>query len=260
MFAGKIILVGRRTALVLVCLVLSAVLFGAVSLPAAVTAGATARQLPIYSVERPEKLCALSFDAAWGADATQAILDTLARYNVKTTFFLVGDWVDEYPDMVKTIHQAGHEVMNHSAHHGHYGAMSPGEVTADVESCNDKIEALTGARPTLIRCPYGEYDDHVIGAIRSLGMEPIQWSVDSLDWKGIGPGEMAERVCSRVEPGSIVLFHNAGEHTPAALPEILTNLIREGYTLVPVSQLIYTQNYTIDHAGRQFAATEQAGS
>ena len=97
---------------------------------------------------------------------------------MKATFFVVGDWVDKYPESVKALHDAGHEVMNHSNTHAHYNSLTAEEIIADVEACNDKIEAVTGVRPTLIRCPYGEYDDHVIAAIRSIGMEPVQWDVE----------------------------------------------------------------------------------
>ena len=112
--------------------------------------------------------------------------------------------------------------------------------------------------PTLIRCPYGEYDDHVIAAIRSMGMEPVQWDVDSLDWKDYDAATICSRVNGKAEQGSIVLFHNAALHTPEALPDILESLIQKGLTVVPISQLIYRENYTIDHTGRQFPA--QAGA
>ena len=98
------------------------------------------------------------------------------------------------------------------------------------------------------------YDDHVISAIRSMGMEPIQWNVDSLDWKDYDAGTICKRVRDKLCPGSIVLFHNAALHTPEALPSVLEYMIREGYTVVPIGQLIYTENYTIDHTGRQFPA------
>ena len=193
------------------------------------------RPLPIYCVDRPEKVCAISFDAAWGADNTQGILDVLAKYNVKATFFVVGNWADQYPQQAKAIVESGCELMNHSNAHGHFNSMS-------------------GVRPTLIRCPFGEYDDHVITAIREMGMEPIQWDVDSLDWKGISAAEITERVTKKVAPGSIVLFHNAGEHTPEALPGILDHLLAQGYQIVPISEILLTGEYTIDHTGRQFAA------
>ena len=114
----------------------------------------------------------------WGNEDTQELIDILAQYNVKATFFVVGDWVDKYPESVKALHDAGHEVMNHSNTHAHMSKLSREEIVADVEACNDKIEAVTGVRPTLIRPPYGEYNDTVISTIRSIGMEPIQWDVD----------------------------------------------------------------------------------
>ena len=173
---------------------------------------------------------------------------------MKATFFVVGDWVEKYPESVKALHDAGHEVMNHSDTHAHYNSLSAEEIIADVEACNDKIEAVTGVRPTLIRCPYGEYDDHVIAAIRSIGMEPIQWDVDSLDWKEISAGEITERVTSRIQPGSIVLFHNAALHTPEALPGILDYMIGQGYSVVPISEILLEGEYYTDHTGRQCPA------
>lgn len=255
---GKVLLLRRGTLLLILTALVAAGIFMAVGGPGFVSASAAKRQLPIYSVEREEKVCAISFDAAWGNEDTQALIDILGKYNVKATFFVVGDWVDKYPESVKALHDAGHEVMNHSLHHDHYNALTADQVVADVTACNEKIAAITGVTPCLIRCPYGEYDDHVISAIRSMGMEPIQWDVDSLDWKDLPAGEITERVVSRVQPGSIVLFHNAALHTPEALPAILETLLQEGYTFVPISELIlpgeYNVDYTIDHTGRQLPA------
>ncbi len=226
----------------------------AASLPGAVTASASTRQLPIYCVDRDQKVVSISFDAAWGNEDTQELIDILGQYHVKATFFVVGDWVEKYPESVKALHDAGHEVMNHSNTHAHYNSLSAEEIIADVEACNDKIEAVTGVRPTLIRCPYGEYDDHVISAIRSIGMEPIQWDVDSLDWKEISAGEITERVTSKITSGSIVLFHNAALHTPEALPGILEHMIGQGYEVIPISQILLDCNYYMDHTGRQCPA------
>lgn len=100
------------------------------------------------------------------------------KYQVKATFFVVGEWVDKYPESVKALHDAGHEIMNHSNTHAHYPQLSAQEVTDDLTACNDKIESVTGVRPTLVRLPYGDYDDQSINAVRALGMEPIQWDVD----------------------------------------------------------------------------------
>ena len=250
----RFLVLRRRPLTVGAALLAAAAIFGAVNAPAAVRASAATRQLPIYCVERDQKVCSISFDAAWGADNTQKILDVLADYGVKCTFFVVGNWADQYPEQAKAIVESGNELMNHSNAHDHYNSLTADRIIADVNTCNDKIEAVTGVRPTLFRCPYGEYDDHVINAVRSLGMEPIQWDVDSLDWKDLSAGEITQRVTSKVQPGSIVLFHNAALHTPEALPAIIEALLQEGYQFVPISQLILDGNYTIDHTGRQCPA------
>ena len=177
----KVLLLRKSHLTVALGILLTAALFFAVNtLPASVAVSATTRQLPIYCVDRDDNMVAISFDAAWGNEDTQQLIDTLARYHVKTTFFVVGEWVEKYPESVKALHDAGHEIMNHSDNHAHYNTLSTQEIIADVNTCNDKIEAITGVRPTLIRCPYGEYDDHVIAAIRSMGMEPVQWDVETL--------------------------------------------------------------------------------
>ena len=253
----KILLLRRWYMVGGAALVLAAAIFYVVNYPASVSAAATTRQLPIYSVERSQKVCAISFDAAWGNEDTQTLIDILARYGVKTTFFVVGDWAEKYPESVKALHDAGHEVMSHSNHHDHYNTLTAQQIVEDVTASNQRIAAATGVTPTLIRCPYGEYDDHVISAIRSMGMEPIQWDVDSLDWKDYDAGTICKRVRDKLAPGSIVLFHNAALHTPEALPSVLEHMIREGYTVVPIGQLIYWENYTIDHTGRQFPAQSE---
>lgn len=226
-------------------------IFTAVMSPAIVGASATTRRLPIYCVQRDNKAVSLTFDAAWGNEDTQTLIDILGQYNVKATFFVVGEWVDKYPESVKALHDAGHEVMSHSNDHAHFSSLSTQQIIDDINTSNDKIEAVTGIRPTLFRAPFGEYDDHVIAAVDSMGIHTIQWDVDSLDWKEISASEIYSRVTSKVAPGSIVLFHNAALHTPEALSDIIEYLISEGYSIVPVSELILTGDYSIDHTGRQ---------
>jgi polysaccharide deacetylase family sporulation protein PdaB len=225
-------------------------IFWVVSSPAVVGAAATERKLPIYSVQRDNRSVSLTFDAAWGNEDTQLLIDILDKYHVKATFFVVGFWVDRYPESVKALADAGHEVMNHSDDHAHFARLSAEVINANVSACNDKIEAVTGVRPTLFRCPYGEYDDHVVGALTNMGMKTIQWDVDSLDWKELSATEITNRVVSRVKPGSIVLFHNAALHTPEALPGIIEALLADGYNIVPVSELLLSGSYTVDHTGR----------
>ncbi len=231
-----------------------AAIFAFVYSPRVVGAAVTERELPVYSVERDGKFVSLSFDAAWGNEDTQMLIDILAKYGVRATFFVVGEWVDKYPESVKALHDAGHEVMNHSDAHPHMAKLTAKQIIDEVNRCSDKIEAVIGVRPTLFRCPYGEYDDNVIGTVNGMGLTTVQWDTDSLDWKKLTAGEIYKRVSSKVQPGSIVLFHNAGLHTPEALPSIIEYLLAEGYTIVPVSEILLTGDTYIDHAGRQHAA------
>lgn len=249
---GKQLLRRHRSTLSAIALVFAVIgIFWVVNTPALVGVSASKRALPVYCVQRDDRSIAVSFDAAWGNEDTQILIDILAKYGVNATFFVVGDWVDKYPESVRALSDAGNEVMNHSTSHAHFSKLSHSEIVRDVNLCNDKIEQITGVRPTLFRCPYGEYDDHVIQAVSSLGMTAVQWDVDSLDWKGISADEIRRRVLDRVQPGSIVLFHNAAENTPEALPGILEALIVDGYRIVPISELLLQGDCFIDNTGRQ---------
>lgn len=180
----RVFVVRKRWWSAAACLCLAALIFAVVNHPAVVGASAAARQLPIYCVQRDQKLVSISFDAAWGNEDTQQLIDIMDQYQVKTTFFVVGDWAEKYPESVKALHDAGHEVMNHSNTHAHYPQLSADEIVADLNACNDKVEQITGVRPTLVRLPYGDYDDNSINAVRSIGMEPIQWDVEtSATWE-----------------------------------------------------------------------------
>ena len=247
----KIISKHKSTLSALMFILAVVLIFWTVNNPAIVGVSASKRQLPVYCVQRDDKVVALSFDAAWGNEDTQTLIDILNKYKINTTFFAVGDWVDRYPESVQALWENGNEIMNHSSDHAHFSSMSTDQIISDLKQCNDKIAAITGVAPTLFRCPYGEYDDHVINAVNSIGMTAVQWDVDSLDWKGLSAQEIEKRVTDRVQPGSIVLFHNAAENTPEALPGIIESLLADGYTIVPVSQILLDGEYIIDNNGRQ---------
>ena len=209
------------------------------------------RKLPIYCVEREDKKVALTFDAAWGNEDTGDLIRILGEHDAKATFFVVGQWVDKYPESVKELHDAGHDVMNHSSTHPQCTQISRDKLVAELEGCNDKIEAVTGVRPTLFRPPYGDYNDAVVETTESIGMKAIQWDVDSLDWKDLSADEIFNRVTSKVQPGSIILFHNAAKHTPEALPRILDWLEENGYAPVKVQELLLEGDYYMDVTGKQ---------
>lgn len=254
----KIWVITKKTGILLAIVIISVLALVLIGRGRAITVSNPQRDLPIYSVRLPEneKRVAISFDAAWGNEDTQQLIDILAKHNVKATFFVVGGWVDNFPESVKALSDAGHEVMNHSNTHPHMTQLSPDKMKEEVESCSEKIEKVTGVKPTLFRAPYGDYNNDVVRTMREAGYFTVQWDVDSLDWKDLSANEICERVLTKTKPGSIILFHNAAKHTPEALPTILEKLQEDGYEIVPISQLILKENYAIDQAGTQYSTSE----
>lgn len=171
-----------------------ALIFWAVNSPALVGAAAATRELPIYNVQRDNKAVSLTFDAAWGNEDTEELINILNSYGVKATFFLVGDWVEKYPESVKQLYDAGMEIGNHSNTHPHMSKLSDKEIMNEVSICNEKIEAITGEAATLFRCPYGEYDDNVISTINNMGIHSIQWNVEQCETEEThcGAGSLGE--------------------------------------------------------------------
>ena len=212
----------------------------------------TKRELPIYCVERDDNKIAISFDAAWGTEFTDEILEILEERNIKCTFFLVGFWVDAHPDKVRIIAEKGHEIGNHSTNHPHMSNLSREQIIKEIETTQEKIKELAGERSVkLIRPPFGDYNNLLIKTCREMGFYPIQWDVDSLDWKELGAEHTYKQVTEKVKSGSIVLFHNNAKYTTQALPGILDKFLEEGYDFVPISELIYKDSYDIDHTGMQ---------
>ena len=211
------------------------------------------KELPIYSVETDEKKVALSFDAAWGNEDTQQILDTLEKYNVKVTFFMTGGWVEKFPEDVEKIKAAGHDLGNHSENHKNMSQLSDEECKSELTKVHEKVKELTGTEMDLFRPPYGDYDNEVIKNAKHCGYYTIQWDVDSLDWKDYGVDSIIRTVTEHknLQNGSIILMHNGAKHTAEALPKVIEKLQSMGYEIVPISELIYRDDYHLDVTGRQ---------
>lgn len=211
------------------------------------------KELPIYSVETEEKKVALSFDAAWGNEDTQTILDILAKYNVHVTFFMTGGWVESYPEDVKKIYAAGHDLGNHSENHKNMSQLSDSECQDELMKVHNKVKELTGVEMNLFRPPYGDYDNHVITNAKDCGYYTIQWSVDSLDWKDYGVESIIKTVTEHkdLKNGAIILMHNGAKYTAQALPTVIEKLQADGYQIVSISELIYKDDYHLDVTGRQ---------
>ncbi len=232
-------------------------LFGVLATVTASVSGGVAaywggnRALPVYSVERADNQIAISFDCAWGTEHTDAILSALQAGGVRATFFSVQFWTERYPEYVKKIDGAGHEFGTHSKTHSYMSKQSEEEIRLELKSSADAITKITGKAVTLFRPPYGDYNDRLINTVNAMGILPVQWDVDSLDWKDLSAGDIAQRIVGKVKSGSIILCHNNGLHTAEAVPIVIERLQAKGYEFVPIGELVYRENYVIDSTGRQ---------
>ena len=211
------------------------------------------RKVPIYNVKTDKKVVAVTFDSAWGNEDLDEILNILENYGCDATFFVVGEFLDKYPDDIKKMYSLGNEIANHSDTHPHISSLSRDEMIKEMDACDKKIKNLTGQSEVLFRAPYGEYNSVLVGACEDTNRFCIQWDVDSLDWKGLTASEIQKRVVEKVQNGSIILLHNGAKNTAKALPLILNDLKNEGYEFVTVSNLIYKDNCYTDQNGTQIA-------
>lgn len=211
-------------------------------------------ELPIYSVETDQPVVALTFDAAWGDEDLADILAILKSHQAEATFFVSGDWVDRYPDAIQSIHTAGHELANHGTNHKHMPNLNESDMTEEIMECHRRVYALTQTNMTAFRAPYSDWNDSVVAVAKACGYSSINQNVDSVDWKDYGVDSIIETVMNDPDlgNGAIILLHNGTTYTRDALDTLLCRLEAEGYSFVKISDLVYTEDYTIDHTGRQF--------
>lgn len=208
-------------------------------------------EAPINRVHTNEKKVSLTFDVAWGSENIEEILDILDKHNVKATFFLVGSWIDDNEELVKEIHNRGHEIGNHSNTHISFSDISNKQKLEEITRTSKKIENLTNEKVDLFRPPFGKVDKDTIDTCKSLGYYTIKWDVDSGDWKNIGAVNVVDRVSKNTSPGSIILFHANVRDVGTYLEDTLVNLEKKNYRMITVSNLIYKNNYKINSSGEQ---------
>lgn len=213
--------------------------------------GHPAKKVPVYCVETAEKKVAISFDAAWGADKTESIMGILKEYNAGATFFLVGFWAEEHSDLVKKIDENGFEIGTHSNTHADFATLNKEQMKQELETSISTIKNITQKEVELFRFPYGSYNNTAMNVCEEMNLIPIQWDVDTLDWKGIKADEICKRVIANVKDGSIILCHNNSDHIVEALPLLLDRLQKAGYTVTSVGNLIYKSDYEIKRDGTQ---------
>ena len=196
---------------------------------------------------------ALTFDCAWNNDDIGGILDVLDRYEVKATFFILGDWANKYPDSVVEIYNRGHQIGTHSMSHTDYTILTREEILKDISENENIIWDLTDNRPILFRAPSGAYNDTVVKTCEETGRIYVQWSVDSLDYIDEATVDtIYQRVIENTKAGDIILMHNGTEHTLSALPKIIETLKNE-FEFAKLLDMVYFEDYIIDHTGRQIS-------
>ncbi|MDF2803460.1 MAG: hypothetical protein K0S61_3363 [Anaerocolumna sp.] len=241
---------------IIVLSVLVLVVLGIQYIPSAiyVTNSATSIDLPIYSVDHNKKLISLSFDSALDNQNTEQILEILSLHNVKATFFITGEWAGKYKEEVKEIATAGHDIGNNSENYQDMTLLNKQETIEEILQLHIRVKELTGVEMNLFRPPYGEFNNSLMEITKELGYYSIQWNVDSMDWKDYGVESIIRTVVynDNIENGSIILMHNGAKYTPKALEAVIIHLQENGYTFVPISQLIYKDNFYLNEDGRQF--------
>ena len=207
--------------------------------------------LPIYNVQTNENKVAFTMNCAWNADDIENILEILKRNNIKITFFMVGDWIEKFPEAVKKIYEEGHEIGSHSNTHPHVNNLTYEENIEELEKCNDRLEKIIGKRTNIYRAPYGEYNNTVIKAAIDKGYYTIQWNLDTLDYTGVTGEEMWKRLKNKIKSGDIILSHNGTKHTADSLEMLIKNIKEKGLEIVKISELIYKENYILNNNGTQ---------
>ncbi|MBS4176755.1 polysaccharide deacetylase family protein [Lederbergia citrea] len=196
----------------------------------------------VWDVVTEEKLIALTFDDGPHSTFTPQILDILAKYNAKATFFVIGEHAKKFPNIIKRQVKEGHEIANHSF--THYNPIKKGEaLKKELRQTDDILYKITGTKPAFYRPVGGYYNDQIINTSVHEGYRVIMWSwhQDTEDWKRPGVNKIVSKVLSGHQPGDVVLFHDAGgdrSQTVKALSIILPALEKEGYEFVTVSQLL----------------------
>ena len=238
----KTFLIRRRALSLAACAAAVCLMFYVINYPAAVDASASQRQLPIYCVQRDQKLASVSFDAAWGNEDTQQLIDILDRYQVQATFFLVGDYLERNPDLVRRMVDEGHTVGNHTWSHGDMASIAdPAAFQSELERVAAAYESITGREmEKYYRPPRGIYSESNLQMAQTLGYKTVFWSLAYVDWEQDHQptAEAAfEKLLPRIHNGAVVLLHSTSTTNAAILDELLTKWEDMGYRFAPISAL-----------------------
>jgi probable sporulation protein (polysaccharide deacetylase family) len=192
---------------------------------------------PVYKGEANEKEIAFACNVVWGNEYLPQILQILKDNNIKITFFIGGDWATKYPEELKTIYQAGHELGNHGENHKKQTQLNIEQNKREILKAEESIKNVTGVKTVLFAPPYGDINKTVVDTAEGLGYKVIMWSIDTIDWNTKDYSEIIKRVEKKQHNGGIVLMHPT-EVTVKALPELIKRLEDMGYEISGVSDVL----------------------
>lgn len=184
------------------------------------------------------KWVALTFDDGPHPEYTPGILRLLKQYQVKATFFLVGEMAEKYPELVTAELTDGHSIGNHTYHHVSLTKMPQEYVATEIKACGEVLQSITGKAPRLFRPPGGDYSDSIAETVEALGYRLILWTDDPGDWASPGQQVILKRTLSAVNNGAIILIHDGIQETLDILPTILQAVKAQGYELVTIDQML----------------------
>lgn len=194
----------------------------------------------ISKVDPSQNHVVLTINAGFGERSAEGILSALKKHNLKTTFFLVGEWVLDHPELTRRIANDGHEIFNHSHSHPDYTKITPEEIQADLQNMDDALYQIAGIRTRpYYRAPFGYRNEAVNKAAAEVGFQHIYWSVDSIDWREGETGEsIKKRVLDHIHPGAIVLLHIGDLPTGEIMDELITEIKARGYKPVSLTEAL----------------------
>ncbi|WP_139187782.1 polysaccharide deacetylase family protein [Bacillus tuaregi] len=195
----------------------------------------------VRNLDPAEKYIALTFDDGPSPQVTPRILETLKQHGAKATFFMLGSRVQYYPELAKQVAAEGHEIGNHTGSHPNLSKLNEEQIKQEIVGASQIIEEVIGLSPAYFRPPYGVYNPIVEKVAFEHNSPIVLWSVDSLDWKNRNPEGVNQLVKDTISPGSIVLLHDIHSSTADALPLLMTELKKEGYQFVTVTELLSLQ-------------------
>lgn len=190
---------------------------------------------PLSRVKRSDGKLALTFDSGWGEDYTQAVLDALSARGLRATFFLTGYWIDENPETVRAIIDAGHEVGGHSVTHSRMTGMEHNAMISEIRGVNERLSAFTDKPTLLFRPPYGDWDLNLLMCVRDCGQIAILWSVDTQS--ALNAQDMRAAL-DLADSGDIVLMSLTDANVPEQLSAALDDMLARGLEICTVSELI----------------------